>query len=80
MAIVLAILVFLTIAVVVFAFGAASVAPSSVLGSRLREIGWQPTESAAQAAHARALPAGSRSAEPRPASLSRPTSPKPAPG
>ena len=27
--------------VVVFAFGAATVAPSSVLGSRLREIGWQ---------------------------------------
>ncbi|MFZ3263528.1 MAG: type II secretion system F family protein [Terriglobales bacterium] len=44
MAIVLAILVFLTIAVVVFAFGAATVAPSSVLGSRLREIGWQPTK------------------------------------
>ncbi len=44
MAIVLAILVFLTIAVVIFAFGAASVAPSSVLGSRLREIGWQPTK------------------------------------
>ena len=40
MAIILAILVFLTIAVVVFAFGAATVAPSSVLGSRLREIGW----------------------------------------
>src|SRR5258706_2551324 len=31
----------LPIAVIVFAFGAASVAPSSVLGSRLREIGWQ---------------------------------------
>ena len=39
--IVLASLVFLTIAIVVFAFGAATVAPSSVLGSRLREIGWQ---------------------------------------
>src|SRR5262245_8438996 len=37
----LSILIFLTIAVVVFAFGAATVAPSSVLGSRLREIGWQ---------------------------------------
>jgi len=36
-----AVLVFVTIAVVVFAFGAATVAPSSVLGSRLREIGWQ---------------------------------------
>jgi tight adherence protein C len=41
MAIALAILLFLTIAAVVFAFGAATVAPSSVLGSRLREIGWQ---------------------------------------
>lgn len=37
----LSILVFLTIAVVVFSLGAATVAPSSVLGSRLREIGWQ---------------------------------------
>ncbi len=36
-----AILIFVTIAVVVFAFGAATLAPSSVLGSRLREIGWQ---------------------------------------
>lgn len=41
MEILLPILIFLTIAVVVFAFGAATVAPSSVLGSRLREIGWQ---------------------------------------
>jgi tight adherence protein C len=41
MALALSIFVFLTIAVIVFAFGAASVAPSSVLGSRLREIGWQ---------------------------------------
>jgi len=41
MALLLTIVVFLTIAVVVFAFGAATLAPSSVLGSRLREIGWQ---------------------------------------
>jgi tight adherence protein C len=41
MVVALAILIFLTIAVVVFAFGAATLAPSSVLGSRLREIGWQ---------------------------------------
>ncbi|MFY9562488.1 MAG: type II secretion system F family protein [Terriglobales bacterium] len=41
MVLVLSILIFFTIAVVVFAFGAATVAPSSVLGSRLREIGWQ---------------------------------------
>jgi tight adherence protein C len=37
----LPILIFLTIVVVVFVFGAAMVAPTSVLGSRLREIGWQ---------------------------------------
>ena len=38
---ILSIVVFLTVVVIVFAFGAAAVAPSSVLGSRLREIGWQ---------------------------------------
>ena len=37
----LSIFVFLAIVVTVFAFGAAAVVPSSVLGSRLREIGWQ---------------------------------------
>src|SRR5580658_10476403 len=37
----LAIFVFLAIVITVFAFGAAAVVPSSVLGSRLREIGWQ---------------------------------------
>jgi tight adherence protein C len=36
----LAILVFLTVAVVVFSFGAAVVMPSSVLGARLRSLGW----------------------------------------
>jgi len=41
MLVALSILVFLTIVVVVFSVGAATVAPSSVLGSRLREIGWQ---------------------------------------
>ena len=41
MVLALSILIFLTIVVVVFAFGAATMAPSSVLGSRLREIGWQ---------------------------------------
>ncbi|MGA7080561.1 MAG: type II secretion system F family protein [Terriglobales bacterium] len=40
-ALLLAIIVFVTIVVIVFAFGAATVMPSSVLGSRLREIGWQ---------------------------------------
>jgi tight adherence protein C len=37
----LSILIFVTVVAVVFSFGAASFAPSSVLGSRLREIGWQ---------------------------------------
>ena len=37
----LAIIVFLTVALVVFSFGAAAYAPSSVLGSRLRALGWQ---------------------------------------
>jgi tight adherence protein C len=41
MTLALSILIFLTVVAVVFAFGAASLAPSSVLGSRLREIGWQ---------------------------------------
>ena len=44
MELLLPILIFVTIAIVVFAFGAATVAPSSVLGSRLREIGWQRTK------------------------------------
>jgi tight adherence protein C len=48
LALVLSIVVFVTIAVIVFAFGAASVAPSSVLGSRLREIGWQRTKTEAK--------------------------------
>jgi tight adherence protein C len=50
MAVALSILVFLTIAVIVFAFGAATVAPSSVLGSRLREIGWQRPKTEAKPA------------------------------
>jgi tight adherence protein C len=45
MALALTILVFVTVAVVVFSFGAAVVMPSSVLGARLRSLGWQrPTE------------------------------------
>ncbi len=40
-ALVLAILIFLAVALVVFSFGAAAYAPSSVLGSRLRALGWQ---------------------------------------
>ncbi len=37
----LAIIVFLTVVLVVFVFGAAVYAPSSVIGSRLRALGWQ---------------------------------------
>ncbi len=44
MAAVLAILLFLTVAMVVFSFGAAAYAPSSVLGSRLRALGGQQTK------------------------------------
>ncbi|MGA9040928.1 MAG: type II secretion system F family protein [Terriglobales bacterium] len=44
MALVLAIVLFLTIALVVFAFGAAAYAPSSVLGSRLRSLSWQKVQ------------------------------------
>src|SRR5207244_10389732 len=40
----LAIIVFLTVALVVFSFGAAVYAPSSVLGARLRALGWQRTQ------------------------------------
>jgi tight adherence protein C len=40
MAAVLAILIFVTIALAVFAFGAAAYAPSSVIGSRLRSLSW----------------------------------------
>ena len=50
MPLLLSIFVFLTIVVIVFAFGAASVAPSSVLGSRLREIGWQRPKAEAKPA------------------------------
>ena len=44
----LSVFVFLIIAVAIFAFGAAAVVPSSVLGSRLREIGWQRTKAQAK--------------------------------
>ena len=40
----LAIVVFLTVALVVFSFGAAVYAPSSLLGARLRALGWQRTQ------------------------------------
>src|ERR1700681_1240536 len=41
MALALAIILFLTIALGVFSFGAAAYAPSSILGSRLRSLSWQ---------------------------------------
>jgi tight adherence protein C len=44
MELVLAIVLFLTVALVVFAFGAAAYAPSSVLGSRLRSLTWQKAQ------------------------------------
>src|SRR6266849_25555 len=44
MALVLAIVLFLTVALVVFSFGAAFYAPSSLLGTRLRALGWQRAE------------------------------------
>ena len=44
MALLLAIVLFLTVALVVFSFGAAAYAPSSMLGSRLRALGWQKAE------------------------------------
>jgi tight adherence protein C len=44
MALALTIIVFLTIVLVLFSFGAAAYAPSSVLGARLRALGWQRAE------------------------------------
>ena len=41
LALVMTIVVFLTVVLVVFAFGAAAVTPSSVLGARLRALGGQ---------------------------------------
>jgi tight adherence protein C len=41
MALIFAILIFVTIALAVFFFGAAAMTPASVLGSRLRALGWQ---------------------------------------
>jgi tight adherence protein C len=40
----LAIVVFVTVVLAVFSFGAAAYAPSSVLGARLRALGWQRAE------------------------------------
>jgi len=43
MPLILTIIVFVTVVLVVFAFGAAAVTPTSVLGARLRALGGQPT-------------------------------------
>src|SRR5260370_8360588 len=43
--IILTIVVFVTVVLVVFAFGAAVVTPSSVLGAPLRALGGQPAQS-----------------------------------
>src|SRR5438309_10101187 len=50
MTFVLAILIFVTVTLAVFAFGAAAMAPTSVLGSRLRALGWQRPEGEEKAA------------------------------
>src|SRR5438552_19015837 len=44
MALALAIVLFLTVALGVFSFGAAAYAPSSVLVARLRALGWQKSQ------------------------------------
>jgi tight adherence protein C len=44
MALLLTIVVFVTVVLVVFAFGAAAVTPNSVLGARLRALGGQPAQ------------------------------------
>jgi tight adherence protein C len=44
MPLVLTLVVFLTVVLAVFAFGAAAYAPSSVLGARLRALGWQKSK------------------------------------
>ncbi|MGA8271889.1 MAG: hypothetical protein WB919_10065, partial [Candidatus Sulfotelmatobacter sp.] len=43
MPLILTIVVFVTVVLVVFAFGAAAVTPTSVLGARLRALGGQAT-------------------------------------
>jgi len=44
MALALTIVIFLTVALAIFSFGAAAYAPSSLLGARLRALGWQRTK------------------------------------
>jgi tight adherence protein C len=47
---ILTIVVFVTVALVVFAFGAAAATPTSVLGTRLRALGGQPAQAPEKAA------------------------------
>jgi len=44
LSVVLAIVVFVTVVLVVFSFGAAAVTPTSMLGARLRALGGQQTQ------------------------------------
>jgi len=44
MAGILALLIFVAVALAIFAFGAALYAPSSIIGSRLRALGWQRSQ------------------------------------
>ena len=44
MAGILAVLIFVAVALAIFAFGAALYAPSSIIGSRLRALGWQRSQ------------------------------------
>ena len=62
---ILTIVVFVTVVLVVFAFGAAVVTPSSVLGARLRALGGQGLQAPGKACDEdeRALRAGARSAQ-----------------
>ncbi len=62
---ILAVLIFVTIALAAFAFGAAAYAPSSILGARLRSLAFQRPQAQQQEKPAieRAPGTGSRSAE-----------------
>ncbi len=63
MALALAVLLFLTIAMVVFSFGAAAYAPSSVLGSRLAFARWAESAPQQKPAFKERVGAGARSSQ-----------------
>ena len=71
MALALAILLFLTIALVVFSFGAAAYAPFSVLGSRLRALGWQKAAAPGKAGIQGTPGTGARSPQQGPSAFSQ---------